>query len=138
VAVVEVVFGIAAVKQARVDRVVVQDHQAETAVEQPFKAATVLLDRDFQVAQDVDLIVKAIINTPVVGVGVQVAQAKIQVITDMNILHQTVVLAWHQTCWETHITLQAAAVADHTICLQVEARAESVAEVVEHVITELH
>jgi hypothetical protein len=90
------------------------------------------------VAQDVDLIVKAIINTPALVVVVQVAQAKIQVITDMNILHQTVVLAWHQTCWETYITLQGAEAADHTICLQAAVLVELVVVAAEHVITELH
>jgi hypothetical protein len=49
-------------------------------------------DKDFLEEQDVDLIVKAITNMPVVAVAVQAVLVKTPVITDMNILHQTVVL----------------------------------------------
>jgi len=81
-------------------------------------------DKDFQAAQAVDLIVKAIINTPAVAVVEQAALVKTPAITDMNILHQTAALALHQTCWETYIILPVVEAVAHTICLQAAAQAE--------------
>jgi hypothetical protein len=136
--VVVVAFGIAQVKQAQALQAVALDHQAQTVTGIVCLVATAPLDKDSQAVPDVDLIVKAITNMPVVAVAVQAVLVKTPAITDMNILHQTAVLAWHQTCWETYITLQVAEVADHTICLQVVAQAELVAEVAVHAITEHH
>jgi hypothetical protein len=136
--VVVVVFGTAPAKQAQALQAVVQDHQMQTVIDIVCLVATALLGRDSQAVLDVDLIVKAIINMPAVAVAEQVVQEKMPAITDMNILRQTAVLAWHQTCWETYIILQVAEVAAHTICLQVVAQAELVAEVAVHAITEHH
>jgi hypothetical protein len=98
VAVVVVAFGTAPAKQARVARAVELVHRVQTAVDKLFKAATEPQDKDSQAGLVVDLIVKAIINMPVVAVVERAVQAKMPAITDMNILHQTAVQAWHQTC----------------------------------------
>ena len=115
---------------------VAQDHQVQTAVDKLFKAATEPLDKDSQAELVVDLIVKAIINMPVVAEAVQADQAKMPVMKDMNIMHQTVALEWHQTCWETYIILLVAAAAGHTICLLEVAQVALVAAAAEHAITE--
>jgi hypothetical protein len=136
--VVVVVFGTVPAKQAQALQAVVQDHQMQTVIGIVCLVATAPLDRDSPAVLVVDLIVKAIINMPAVVVVEQVVRAKMPAITDMNILRQTAVLAWHQTCWETYITLQVAEVADHTICLQAVAQVELEAVVAVHAITEHH
>jgi hypothetical protein len=132
------VFGTAPAKQARALQAAEQVIPMQMVIDIVYSVATALLDKDSQAAVVVDLIVKAIINMPAVVVVEQVVRAKMPAITDMNILRQTAVLAWHQTCWETYITLQAEAEADHTICLQAAVLVELVVVVAEHVITELH
>jgi hypothetical protein len=132
------VFGTAPAKQARALQAAEQDHQMQTVTGIVCLVATAPLDKDSQAVLDVDLIVKAIINMPAAVAAEQEVQAKMPAITDMNILRQTAVLAWLQTCWETYIILQVAEVVAHTICLQVVAQAELVAEVAVHAITEHH
>jgi hypothetical protein len=135
---VAVAFGTAPAKQDRAPQAVAQDHQVQMVIDIVCLVVMEQLDRDSQVELVVDLIAKEIINMPAAAVVEQVVQAKMPAITDMNILHQMAVLAWHQTCWETYIILEVAAVVDHTICLQVAAQAELVAEVAVHAITEVH
>jgi len=136
--VVVVVFGTVPAKQAQALQAVVQDHQMQMVIDIVCLVVMEQLDKDSQVVPVADLIVKAIINMLPVVVVEQVVQAKTPAITDMNILRQTAVLAWHQTCWETYITLQVAEVAGHTICLQAAALVELEVAVVVHAITDHH
>jgi len=98
VVVVVVAFGTVPAKQARVAQAVELVHRVQTAVDKLFKAATEPLDKDSQAELVVDSIVKAIINMLAVVAVAQVVQAKMPVMKDMNIMHQTVALEWHQTC----------------------------------------
>jgi hypothetical protein len=117
-------LGMLRVKQAQALQAAAPAHQVQTVIDIVCLVATEPLDKDSQAELVVDLIVKAIINMPAVVVVEQVARAKMPAITDMNILHQTAVLALHQTCWETYIILPVVEAVAHTICLQAAAQAE--------------